>query len=88
MRIDRRMNVQNNNLQTVYKNYIESQKAQQAKLEADAKNVTNPEVRKYLEASNKVMNQLNQLDEFVLSTTTPKKKPQGFFEKVKAFFKK
>ena len=42
MRIDRRMNVQNNNLQTVYKNYIESQKAQQAKLAEEAKNVTNP----------------------------------------------
>ncbi len=75
-----------NNLQSTYQNYIEMQKAQQAKLAQQAKGVANPQVREYLEASNKLMNQLNQLDEFVLSTTQPKK-PQGFFEKVKCAFK-
>ncbi len=76
----------NNDLQTTYKNYIDMQKAQQAKMVEQAKGVANPQIRQYLEASNKVMNQLNQLDEFVLSTTQPKK-PQGFFEKIKCAFK-
>ena len=77
----------NNNLQTAYQGYIDIQKAQQAKLAEQAKAVANPQIREYLEASNKLMNQLNQLDEFVLSSTQPKK-PQGFFEKVKCAFKK
>lgn len=82
------MDIQNNNnLQTAYKNYIECQKAQQAHLAEQAKTVSNPAVREYLEASNKVMNQLNQLDEFVLSSAT-KQKPQTFFEKIKNVFKK
>jgi len=81
------MAIQNNSFQTTYQNYIDMQKAQQAKLAEQAKSVTNPQIREYLEASNKLMNQLNQFDEFVLSKTQPKK-PQGFFEKIKCAFKK
>lgn len=82
------MNIQNNsNLQTAYKNYMDCQKAQQAQLAEQAKSVTNPQIREYLEASNRVMNQLNQLDEFVYSSAT-KQKPKTFFEKVKCAIKK
>ena len=80
------MNI-NDNLQATYKQYIESQKAQQKQMEVSAKTVANPEVRKYLEASNKLMGQLNQLDEVVLSTMTPKK-PKGILAKIKAAFTK
>lgn len=81
------MNLQNNDLLTAYRNNLNAQKAQQAQLAEQAKSVANPQIREYLEASNRVMNQLNQLDEFVLSTAT-KQKPQGFFEKIKCAFKK
>ena len=74
-----------NNLQSTYQNYIEMQKAQQAKLAEQAKGVANPQVREYLEASNKLMNQLNQLDEFVLSTTQ-QKKTSRIFRKSKMCF--
>ncbi len=77
----------NNNLQTMFNDYIESQKSQQAQLAEQAKSVNNSAVREYLEASNQVMNQLNQLDEFVLSSATKQKK-QTFFEKIKNVFKK
>ncbi len=80
------MNVQNGNFQETYKKYIENEKAQQAKLAKASSTVTNPEIRKYLETSQKVMNQFNQLDEFVLSTTS--QKPKGFLEKIKSFFKR
>jgi hypothetical protein len=82
------MNIQSNDFQSTYRQHIDAQKASQQKLLEQAKSVSNPEVRKYLEQSNKVMQQLNQLDEFVLSSTSQKSKPQGFFDKVKAFFKK
>ncbi|MGN0015350.1 MAG: hypothetical protein ACI37T_08040 [Candidatus Gastranaerophilaceae bacterium] len=77
------MNI-NNNTQQFYKQYIENEKAQQAKMEATAKTAADPRVRAYLEASNKVMGQLNQLDEFVLSSTSQKQKPQGLFGKIKS----
>ncbi len=77
----------NNNLQSTYKQYIESQKAQQKQMEASAKTAVNPDVRKYLEASSKLMGQLNQLDEVVLSTMAPKK-PKGILAKIKAAFTK
>lgn len=77
------MNI-NGNLGNSYKNYIENQNAQQAKFEASTSNITNPQFRAYLDASNKVMNQLNQMDQFVYSKTQ-QEQPQGFFGKAKAF---
>lgn len=78
------MNIQNN-FNDTYKQYIENQKIQQQQMEATAKNVSNDKVRAYLEASNKVMGQLNQIDEFVFSKACQQEKPQGFFGKAKAF---
>lgn len=80
------MNISTNSNQ-MYKQHIEYEKAQTAKMGEAAKTVADPKVRAYLEASNKVMRQLDQLDEFVFTSTT-QKKPKGFFEKVKAFFHK
>lgn len=82
------MNIQNNFVSNGYKQYIEREKQQQKQMEATAKTATNPEIRKYLEASNKVMSQLNSLDEFVLTSAMPKEKPKGIFAKIKSVFKK
>lgn len=77
------MNINNNN-QQFYKQYIENEKVQQAKMEVAAKTAADPRIRAYLEASNKIMGQINQIDEFVLSSTA--QKPQGFLGKIKAAF--
>ncbi len=74
----------NNNIQSTYQNYINNQKQQQTAASASAKSIQNAQIRNYLEKSNNLMNQFNQLDEFVLSKTKPQ--PKGFFGKIKEAF--
>ncbi|MDD3237966.1 MAG: hypothetical protein PHV37_07720 [Candidatus Gastranaerophilales bacterium] len=77
-------------LQNAFKASIEQSKLQQKKLEAAAKQISDPNVRKYLEASNKVMKQLDQFDEVVLSKVT-KSAPaakKSLVSTIKSFIKK
>lgn len=73
-----------NNIQSTYQNYINAQKQQQTVASANTKSIQNAQIRNYLEKSNNLVNQFNQLDEFVLSKTKPQ--PKGLLGKIKEAF--